>query len=180
MSNIGKKAVEVKQGVTVEIQNFNVKVTGPKGMLEFKLPEGVTVVQEEGKLVVKKARDERELEKFYGMTRTMISNLIKGVTDGFEKKLELIGVGYRAKVDGKDLVLNVGFATPVRINPLEGTSFAVEENIITVQGSSKQLVGDVASKIRKVRVPDPYKGKGIRYLGEHIRKKAGKAGKAAA
>lgn len=162
------------------LDSKNAIVTGPKGTLEQRIPSGITVEMIDNMLVVKKVRDSRELEKFYGLTRALMANMVKGVSDGFEKKLELSGVGYRAKVEGQDLVLNVGFANPVRISPPEGISFTVAENVITVSGISKELVGDAASKIRKVRPPDPYKAKGIHYVGEVLRKKAGKSAKAGA
>lgn len=180
MSNIGKKPVKIKEGVTVQLEGTQIKVTGPKGMLEAKLPPTVVVTIEDGKVIVKKEDAQSSFENYFGLTRSLIANLVKGVSDGFERKLELVGVGYRAKIEGKDLVLNVGYANPVRIKPLEGITIAVGEgNVISVTGINKQFVGDIASKIRAVRPPDPYKAKGIRYQGEHIRRKAGKAGKAA-
>lgn len=180
MSNIGKQPVQVANGVTVTLEHKNAIVTGPKGTLEQRIPSGITVEMNDNTLVVKKVRDSRELEKFYGLTRALMANMVKGVSEGFDKKLELSGVGYRAKVEGRDLVLNVGFANPVRISPPEGITIAVAENVITVSGINKEIVGDVASKIRKIRPPDPYKAKGIHYVGEILRKKAGKSAKAGA
>jgi len=180
MSNIGKKPVKIKDGVSVTIEGTLVKVNGPKGALQLTLPPTVLVSIEDGHVIIKKQDAESSFENYFGLTRSLIANLVKGVSDGFERKLELVGVGYRAKIEGRDLVLSVGFANPVRIKPLEGVTIAVGEgNVISVQGIDKQLVGDLASKIRAVRPPDPYKAKGIRYQGEHIRRKAGKAGKAA-
>lgn len=178
MSNIGKQPIAVTAGVQVTIDGRNAVVTGPKGTLEQRIPSGITVDQTDGQLVVKKVRDTHELEKFYGLTRALLANMVTGVTDGFTKQMELHGVGYRAKVEGKDLVLNVGFSHPVRITPPEGVTFTVTDNNIYVSGIDKALVGDIASKIREVRPPDPYKSKGIRYTGEILKKKAGKSAKA--
>ena len=178
MSNIGKQPVTVTAGVQVTIDGRNAVVTGPKGTLEQMIPLGITVEQTDGQLIVKKVHDSRELEKYYGLTRALLANMVTGVTDGFIKQMELHGVGYRSKVEGRDLVLNVGFAHPVRIIPPEGITFIVTENNIQVSGINKQIVGDIASKIRKVRPPDPYKSKGIRYAGEKLKKKAGKSAKA--
>lgn len=173
-SNIGKKIIQIKDGVTVVTNGQMVTVSGTKGTLEAKIPVGTSLDITDGVITVKKKDDSRELEKFYGLTRAMVNNMVEGVSNGFEKKLELSGVGYRAKIEGRDLVLNVGFANPVKITPPEGIQISVAENTITVSGINKQIVGDVASNIRKVRIPDPYKAKGIKYVGEHIRRKAGK------
>jgi large subunit ribosomal protein L6 len=173
-SNIGKKTIQVKDGVTIVANGQMVTVSGTKGTLEAKIPVGTSLDITDGVITVKKVNESRELEKFYGLTRAMVNNMVEGVSKGFEKKLELSGVGYRAKVEGRDLVLNVGYANPVKITPPEGIQIGVAENTITVSGINKQIVGDVASNIRKVRVPDPYKAKGIKYVGEHIRRKAGK------
>lgn len=178
MSNIGKVPVTVSDGVQVTIEGRKAIVTGPKGTLEERLPVGISVEQSEGQLVVKKQHDTRELEKYYGLARALLANMVTGVSAGFTKQMELHGVGYRAKVEGADLVLNVGFAHPVRITPPAAVTFTVADNAITVSGINKQLIGDVASKIRKVRPPDPYKSKGIRYTGELLKKKAGKSAKA--
>ncbi len=178
MGNISKQLIKIEDGATVTVINNMVTVSGPKGNLEEKIPSGINVLIEDGHVKIVKASDLPELEKYAGLTRALVANMIEGSTKLFEKKLELTGVGYRARVDGADLVLNVGFALPVKIVPIEGVSIRVEENVITVAGASKQLVGDVAANIRKVRPPDPYKGKGIRYAGEIIRRKVGKAAKA--
>ncbi len=178
MSNIAKKPVKIETGATVTVADSKVTVNGPKGMLETHLPTGVTILIENGEVVIKKDSEDHALEKFAGMTRANIANMIEGVMRGFTKNLELTGVGYRARVDGTDLVLNVGYAVPVKIKPMLGVTISVVENVITVAGANKQLVGDVASDIRAVRPPDPYKGKGIKYQGEKLRRKVGKAAKA--
>lgn len=178
-SNIGKKPIAIESGVTVVKDGRNLTVTGTKGSLSWNVPAGIDVEIVENAVIVKKEHESKYLEKFYGLTRAIIANMVTGVSKGFEKKLELSGVGYRARVDGRDLVLNVGFSHPVKISAPENITFMVEDNIITVSGIDKQIVGDTASKIRKVRPPDPYKAKGIKYEGENIRRKAGKAAKAA-
>lgn len=178
MSKIGKLPVQLEPGTTVTVERLMVTVNGPKGTLSFKMPRGVMVEIDSARAVVKKERDDYQLDKFYGLTRTLLANAVDGVNKGFEKKLEIQGVGYRGRVDGRDLVLNMGFADPVKMTPPEGITFAVAEGIITVAGIDKTVVGDMAAKIRKVRPPDAYKGKGIRYFGEIIKKKAGKAAKA--
>lgn len=178
-SNIGKQPIEIVAGVTVVKDGKNVTVTGTKGTLSWNIPTGIDVEVNDNKVVVKKEHEARYLEKFYGLTRSLLFNMVTGVSTGFDKKLELSGVGYRARVDGRDLVLNLGFSHPVKISAPENINFKVEENVITVSGIDKHIVGDVASKIRKVRPPDPYKAKGIKYEGEKIRRKAGKAAKAA-
>lgn len=175
--NIAKKSIKIEEGVTVNIENGQVVVNGPKGQLSAKIPQGIAVLIEDGQVRIKKSSDLRELEKFAGMIRAIISNMVQGVTAGFQKRLELSGVGYRAKVEGDELVLNIGFTQPVHIRPVAGVKIAVEENVITVSGADKQLVGDVADNIRRVRPPDPYKAKGIKYQGERIRRKVGKAAK---
>ena len=180
MSNIGKQPIIIENGVSIVKDGRNITVNGTKGMLAWTLPVGIDIEIVDDRLVVKKEHESRYLEKFYGLTRSLISNMAIGVSKGFDKKLELSGVGYRARVDGRDLVLNLGFSHPVKISAPENVTFKVEENIITVSGIDKQIVGDIASKIRKVRPPDPYKAKGIKYEGEKIRRKAGKTAKAAA
>lgn len=179
MSNIGKQLIKIEAGVTVIKDGKNVTVNGTKGTLSWNIPTGIDVVIADNTVVVKKEHEARYLEKFYGLTRSLISNMVTGVSKGYDRRLELSGVGYRARVDGRDLILNLGFSHPVKISAPENITFAVEENIITVTGIDKQVVGDVASRIRKVRPPDPYKAKGIKYEGEKVRRKAGKAAKAA-
>ena len=178
MSNIAKKPIKIEDGVNVNIHDGKVEVVGSKGTLEERIPSGIAVTVEDGFVKVKKINDTVELEKFAGLASSLITNMIKGVTSGFQKQLELTGVGYRARVDGTDLILNVGFAVPVKVAPRTGVTITVAENIITVAGINKQFVGDTASDIRRVRPPDPYKGKGIKYAGERLRRKVGKAAKA--
>jgi large subunit ribosomal protein L6 len=178
MSNISKKPVKIETGVTINVDGEKLVVNGPKGELMTKIPYGIKVTIEDGNVVVKKASESHDLEKFAGLVRALTANMVTGVTRGFEKKLELTGVGYRARVDGQNLVLNVGFAIPVTVAPKNGVTISVAENVITVAGANKQLVGDTAADIRRVRPPDPYKGKGIKYAGEKLRRKVGKAAKA--
>lgn len=178
MSNIGKKPVKIESGATVTIQEGKVVVTGSKGTLEARIPTGVKVNVSEDVVTFEKENESRELEKFVGLVRALVANNMIGVSKGFDKKLELSGVGYRAKVEGQEVVLNVGFANPVRLKAPEGVTVSIEEGVITVSGINKNTVGDFASDIRKVRPPDPYKGKGIKYLGEKLRRKVGKAAKA--
>lgn len=179
MSKIGKLPIQLESGITVEINGRRVAVTGPKGTLETKLPRGIQLEVAENVATVKKAEDDENLDKFYGLSRSLVANMVQGVSKGFEKKLEIQGVGYRGKIEGRDLVLNMGFANPVRVTPPEGITFAMAEGgIISVSGIDKALIGDIAAKIRAIRPPDAYKGKGIRYQGEIIKKKAGKAAKA--
>lgn len=179
MSNIGKQPVIIPNGVNVALEGRNITVSGTKGTLSWMLPVGIDVEILEGQAIVKKKHDARSLAKFYGLARSLMANMVTGVSKGFDKKLELSGVGYRARVEGRDLVMNLGFSHPVKISAPENINFSVEENVITVSGIDKQIVGDVASKIRKVRPPDPYKAKGIKYAGEKVRRKAGKAAKSA-
>lgn len=178
MSHIGKKTIDLKEGVSIQIADGKAVVTGPKGTLTTHIVDGIGIDVKDNVITVKMQREDVNLSKFFGLTRALVSNMVTGVTTGFDKKLELSGVGYRAKVEGEDLILNVGYALPVTIKPIEGTKISVEENIITVSGISKQLVGDLAAHIREVRLPDPYKGKGIKYMGEKLRRKVGKAAKA--
>jgi large subunit ribosomal protein L6 len=178
MSNIARKNIKVGEGVTVSVMDGRVVVAGPKGELSAKIPYGISLNIGDGEVAVKKLTDAKDFEKYAGLARALVANMVQGVTTGFEKKLELTGVGYRARVEGADLVLNVGYSIPVKVKPLPGVAIKVDENIITVQGPDKQLVGDTASNIRKVRPPDPYKGKGIKYVGEYLRRKVGKAAKA--
>lgn len=178
MSKIAKIPVVVKEGVSVNLEGNVIKIVGPKGNLTFELPEGIKVEVVEGKVLVsQEEKNDKITRPLFGLTRATISNMIRGVSEGFSKKLELSGVGYRAQAAGDTLTLFVGFSHPVVIKD-ENVSFDVAENIITVSGIDRTKVGDVASEVRRVRPPEPYKGKGIKYQGERIRRKAGKAAKA--
>lgn len=179
MSNIGKLPVEITETTKIEVNGQDITVTGPKGELFVKMPKGIKIELKDGAAVVKKEHESKELKQYYGLTRALLANAVKGVNEGFEKKLKMEGVGYRAKVDGRELVLNVGFANAIRITPPEGTEITVKKNDIIVSGINKELIGDIAASIRRVRPPEPYKGKGIRYAGEYIRRKAGKTAKSA-
>lgn len=180
MSRIGIKPITVPSGVQITIgANNDVTVKGPKGELSGSLSPRMTIKQEDGALTVARPNDARENKALHGLTRSLLNNMVVGVTEGYTKILEIHGVGYRAQMQGKNLVLNVGYSHPVVIEPPEGITFAVEANTrVSVSGIDKQAVGEQAAKIRIVRPPEPYKGKGIRYEGEYVRRKAGKAGKA--
>jgi large subunit ribosomal protein L6 len=180
MSRIGMRPIAIPNGVDITIDaSNNVSVKGPKGQLAASFDRAMTLNREDGTITVERPNDERRNRALHGLTRTLLFNMVTGVTEGFRKSLDVTGVGYRAAMDGKTLVLNVGYSHPVRIIPAEGVTFAVEgNNKIHVTGFDKQVVGEEASRIRRVRPPEPYKGKGIRYEGEVIRRKAGKAGKA--
>jgi len=178
MSKIAKIPVEIKDGAQVNMVDGEIKVTGPKGNLSFKVPSEVNVKMDEGKIFVTVAKKTDKAKALSGLVRAIIANMVTGCTKGFDKKLELTGVGYRAQASGSTLTLSVGYSHPVIIKADQTITFSVEENIITVSGVDKAMVGDIASKIRSVRPPEPYKGKGIKYQGEHIRRKVGKAAKA--
>lgn len=179
MSKIGRIPVLLKENVTVVKEKGEIKVSGPKGALSFSIPKDIEVeISDKQIAVCPKDRENSNLSPLFGLTRVMIANMIKGVSDSFSKKLELSGVGYRASVSGNDLILSVGFSHPVKITAPLNIKFSVEENVITVSGIDKTQVGDIAAKIRAIRPPEPYKGKGIKYVGERIRRKAGKAAKA--
>ncbi|QQR83412.1 50S ribosomal protein L6 [Candidatus Peregrinibacteria bacterium] len=178
MSLIGKRPITIPSGVEITLQDTLVKVKGTKGELEFAVtPEYVTVLQQEGEVVVKRKGDSKEAKAFHGLTRSIINNMIIGVSKGFEKKLEVIGVGYRAAAAGKKVTLNLGFSHPVEYAVMEGVLVEMDKenkNMIIVSGIDKQKVGQVAAEIRSYREPEPYKGKGIRYKDEFVRRKAGK------
>lgn len=178
MSKIAKKPIEIIEGVQLTLENKKIMVNGPKGSLAFEIPAGISVNITDGKVLVSQEKEDDKIKALSGLVRANIANMVKGVTQGFERKLELIGVGYRAQASGNVLTLSVGFSHPVIITADQSTSFEVTENVIRVFGADKILVGDIASKVRKVRPPEPYKGKGIKYQGEYIRKKVGKAAKA--
>ena len=177
MSRIGKAPVEVSSGVSVEISDRSVKVTGPKGELTVPVGRGVEVRQEERSLVLERASDTPEHKAMHGLTRSLLQNAVTGVTEGFTKTLQIAGVGYRAALQGRDVNLQVGYSHPVSVAPREGVEFEVPNaTTIVVRGIDKQRVGQMAAEIRKVRPPEPYKGKGIRYSDEQVRRKVGKAG----
>ena len=179
MSRIGQLPIVVPAGVDVKIKGTHVRVKGPKGELQHTFPADMAISLEDGEVVVKRPSDERAHRAFHGMTRALINNMVLGVSTGFSKVLEINGVGYRAELEGNNLILNVGFSHPVKVEPPEGIEFEVDARTrqIVIKGYDKQVVGHVAADIRKVRPPEPYKGKGIKYLDERIRRKAGKAGK---
>ncbi|HML22138.1 MAG TPA: 50S ribosomal protein L6 [Aggregatilinea sp.] len=180
MSRIGKKPVPIPAKVQVNIDGTEVTVKGPKGQLFHKFPADVTIAQEEGVVVVTRPSDLPKHRALHGMTRALIANMVSGVSEGFERVLEIEGVGYRAEMDGKTLVLYLGYSHPIRVEPPADVEFAAEERgrLIRIRGIDKQVVGELAAEIRKMRPPEPYKGKGVRYQGERIRRKAGKTGKA--
>lgn len=178
MSRIGKRPIPVPPKVTVTIDGQHVAVKGPKGELSRTLPAEVEVVQEDGTLLVNRRNESRVARQLHGLCRTLVANMVEGVSSGFQKRLEIQGVGYRAQVQGRNLVLNVGYSHQVHIEPPEGIQLAVENNTnVVVTGIDKEAVGNISARIRAVRPPEPYKGKGIRYAGEFVRRKAGKAGK---
>jgi large subunit ribosomal protein L6 len=179
MSRIGKLPIPVPSGVDVTIDGQQISVKGPKGTLEHTIAEPIMVERDEdGVLAVKRPDDERRNRALHGLTRSLVNNLVVGVTEGYEKKLEIHGVGYRVLLKGSDLEFSLGFSHPVKVSPPEGITFVVEgPTRFSVQGIDKQRVGEVAANIRKLRKPDPYKGKGVRYAGEKIRRKVGKTGK---
>ena len=179
MSRIGKLAIVVPSGVDVAIAGRAVTVKGSKGSLSHTVAEPLTVDRGgDGAVAVHRPDDERLSKSLHGLTRTLIANMVTGVTEGYVKRLEIVGVGYRVQAKGKDLEFSVGFSHVVRVTPPEGITFSVENPTkFSVSGIDKQQVGQVAANIRKIRKPEPYKGKGIRYAGEHVRRKVGKAGK---
>ena len=178
MSRIGRMPVVVPSGVDVTISGRDVTVKGPKGTLSLAVAEPIEVKQDDGVITVTRPSDEGEIRALHGLSRSLIANMVTGVTAGYAKTLEIVGVGYRVQAKGKDLEFALGFSHPVLVSPPEGISFRVETPTrFVVEGIDKQQVGEVAANIRKLRKPDPYKGKGVRYSGEQIRRKAGKAGK---
>jgi len=175
MSRIGKKTVAVPSGVQVTISGQTVTVKGGKGQLSWTVPEEIEVRQEGAELVVAKRVDTTRAQAMWGLSRTLVSNMVVGVTEGYERKLELVGVGYRAAMKGQALSMQLGFSHDVDIPPPEGVTFATpKQTEITISGIDKQLVGEVAARIRRIRPPEPYKGKGVRYAGEKVRRKEGK------
>jgi large subunit ribosomal protein L6 len=175
VSRIGKQPIPVPDGVEVAIEPELVRVKGPRGELSERVARDIEVTQEDGQLVVRRPTDRGEHRALHGLTRSLIANMVQGVTEGFEKRLEIQGVGYRAALRGKDVELSVGYSHPVTIKAPEGIEFEVPQPTqIVVRGNSKQAVGEIAARIRKVRPPEPYKGKGIRYRDEYVARKVGK------
>ncbi len=175
MSRIGKKPIALNKA-TVDIKGDHITVKGPKGQLERSIPELITVSLEDNEILVKRANDTKQARALHGLVRSLVANMVQGVNDGYTKTLELVGVGYRASVAGNTLTLNVGLSHTVDFVAPEGVSFAVEKNTtVKVSGIDKEIVGNLAANIRAIRKPEPYKGKGIKYAGEVIRRKAGKA-----
>lgn len=181
MSRIGRLPVEVPSGVDVKITGSQVKIKGPKGEMEFTFSPNIELSLKDSEIIVTRPSDTKEMRSLHGTTRALIQNMVTGVTVGFQKELQLVGVGYRAAMQGNNLVLNVGYSHQVEIEPPQGVSFEVGDRAqqVFISGIDKQKVGQIAAVIRKVRPPEPYKGKGIRYKDEYIRRKAGKAGKVA-
>ncbi len=178
MSRIGRLPITVPSGVDVTIDGRNVTVKGPKGTLSRALHPDMTVSREDGTLVVTRPTEQKTHKQLHGLTRTLVNNMVVGVTDGYRKGLEITGVGYRAALNGRKLQLNLGYSHQIEIDPPEGITFEVENPTrLAVVGIDKELVGQIAAKVRATRKPEPYKGKGVRYAGEYIRRKAGKAGK---
>ncbi len=178
MSRIGKKPIPLPDKVAVTLDGLSVTVKGPKGELSRTLPDGISISQVENTIVVSPTSEKRRSRERHGLCRTLVANMIEGVSKGYIRKLEIIGVGSRAQVKGKTLVVSAGYSHPVEVIPPVGITFAVENNTnVTVSGADKELVGNEAAKIRSIRPPEPYKGKGIKYEGERILRKAGKSGK---
>jgi large subunit ribosomal protein L6 len=178
MSRIGRAPVPVPAGVTVTINGQDITVVGPKGSLSITISNPIEIKQEGGEILVTRPNDERASRSLHGLSRTLIANMITGVTTGYEKGLEIVGTGYRVAANGNNLEFALGFSHPVIVSAPEGITFAVETPVkFKVIGINKQQVGEVAANIRKIRKPEPYKGKGVRYEGEVVRRKAGKAGK---
>jgi len=181
MSRIGRMPIPVPEGVTVDIKKSSVRVKGPKGELLRTFDPDMQIKLDDNQLVVQRPTDQRRHRALHGLTRALLNNMVVGVTQGYTRRLEIQGVGYRAEMQGENLVLNVGYSHPVVVEPPAGISFEVEKGYRTllVSGVDKEVVGEMAARIRRVRPPEPYKGKGIRYEGEYVRRKAGKAGKVA-
>nr|YP_008144838.1 50S ribosomal protein L6 [Grateloupia taiwanensis]AGO19871.1 50S ribosomal protein L6 [Grateloupia taiwanensis] len=178
MSRIGKQHIILHEKINAEIQGTNISIIGPRGKISHKLSNLIEIRQVNNKLSLYRLNNSKKAQSLHGLSRTLINNMVIGVSKGFSKQLEIQGVGYRAQIQGNDLILNVGYSHPVTIRPPRDISITVEKNsIITVDGINKETVGQIAAKIRKVRPPEPYKGKGIKYSYEIIRKKVGKAGK---
>jgi large subunit ribosomal protein L6 len=178
MSRIGRLPVQIPKGVDVTIDGSAVTVKGPKGQLSLELPEPIEITQNDGVLTVTRPSDEGNVRALHGLSRTLVANMVTGVTEGYRKTLEIVGVGYRVQARGNGVEFSLGYSHPVPVTPPDGVTLRVETPTrLVVEGIDKQQVGEVAANIRKLRKPDPYKGKGVRYAGEQIRRKVGKAGK---
>jgi large subunit ribosomal protein L6 len=178
MSRVGKQPITLAPQVKIDIEGRHITVSGPRGALERELPPEIKVEHQDGQLVLTRPNDEPRVRALHGLSRSLVANMVQGVTAGFTKTLEVQGVGYRVQQQGAKIVLQVGYSHPVEVDPPEGISFSIEgNNRINVQGMDKEQVGQTAANIRQIRKPEPYKGKGIRYQGEVVRRKAGKAGK---
>src|SRR5262245_17178932 len=177
MSRIGKKPIAIPKGVTIKADASGVDVKGPKGQMKQALPPGIVAAVEDGAIVTRKSADDAELSKFHGLARSLVNNAVLGVTEGWKKELDIVGVGYRAEVKGKQVVLALGYSHPIVFDVPAGIDIAIEKQThITVTGVDRQVVGQVAANIRRMRKPDPYQQKGVRYTGEQLKKKAGKTG----
>lgn len=177
MSRIGNNPITVPDGVTVDVAGSHVAVSGPKGKLDRTFDERITITVDDGVVTLTRVDDERQSRALHGLSRALLANMVEGVANGYTKEIQAVGVGYRAQLKGSTLELQVGFSHPVSMDPPEGVTFEVPEPTrIIVSGIDKQLVGQVAANVRKVRPPEPYKGKGLRYVDEYVRRKAGKAG----
>jgi large subunit ribosomal protein L6 len=176
MSRLGRKPIPVPKGVTVNVAGGSAAVKGPKGELKRDIPEGVTVKVEAGNVVVTRASESRDHRARHGLMRALLANMVKGVTDGFERRLEINGVGYRAEVAGQKLTMALGYSHPIVYDLPKGIGAKVEKNLVILTGSDRELLGEAAAKVRSFRPPEPYKGKGVKYLEETIRRKVGKTG----
>ena len=177
MSRIGKKPIPIPKGVTVKVAGDAVEVTGPKGVLTTPFPPGVTFEVKDGQIQARTIREDKELGKFHGLARSLVANAVRGVTEGFKKELDIVGIGYRAEVKGRQVVFALGYSHPIVFDIPQGIDVVVDKQThLTVTGVDRQLVGQVAANIRSFRKPDPYKQKGIRYTGEVLKKKVGKTG----
>lgn len=174
MSRIGKKPIEILDGVEAKIEEGKIFIKGPKGELSRELFSDLNIEIKDREIIISLEKKDKKTGALWGLERSLINNMIEGVKNGFIKKLELVGVGYKARIEGKDLVLDIGFSHPVKIEAPQGIEFNVEGSFVSISGFDKELVGQIAAKIRKIRPPEPYKGKGIRYEGEIVRKKLGK------
>ena len=179
MSKVGKQPISIPSGVSAKIEGHEIEISGQKGSLRFEFRPEISVKVDDSEIKVERKSDTKFARSLHGLTRSIIANMVKSVTDGHQKILEIVGVGYRANIQGEDLVLNVGYSHPVVIPKSEGIQIETKDNKIVISGSDKAKVGEIAAKIRKIKPPEPYKGKGIKYFGEIVRRKAGKSIKGA-